>query len=296
MVRKFNLKDTRLIYLMIFAVIYISSIAPITLPLPVVQWSRDFYNTIDKGVTVSFASPPRHFEGVKEGTRVFIINSGETSKLWGDMSEAVTVVWKDLMRRGAHILLWSASPDNEAIVNQYLLPLLYGPDVKRHPDYGKKFVNLGYVAGGNQLLEQWRFSIKDITKTDAYGNRLEDLPMMKNFDSLKSDADLMIGLDARGLETIFVVRDNTPLLEMGGTDSAAYLAMSYTAGYFKGMIMGQRGGAEYEYLSGIQGKAMSYAQNTLTLSAIMVVLMVAANIRYRMQLSEKKAAQAQEVR
>jgi len=294
MSRRINWKDTRLIYLMIFAVIYISSIAPVTLPIPVVQWSRDFYNTIDKGVTVSFASPPRVFGGVKEGTRVFILNSGETSKLWGDMSESVSVVWRDLRRRGANILLWSSSPDCEAVFNQYLLPLIYGPDVKSHPDYGKKLVNLGYVAGGNQLLEQWKDSVKAITPVDVYGNRLENLPMMANFDALKSDADLMIGLDARGLETIFVVRYNTPVLEMGGTDTAAYLALSYTAGYFKGMLMGQRGGAEYEFLSGLPGKAMSYAQNTLTLSAILTVAMIAANIKYRMDLSKKQVAPAKE--
>ena len=273
-------KDTRLIYIMVFAVIYISSLAPITLPITIVQWSRDFYKTIDEGVTVDFADPPRVFEGVTEGTRVFILNSGETAKLWGDMSEAVKSVWTDLMQRGANILLWSSGPDNEATLRKYLLPIMYGADVQNSPLYGTKFVNLGYVAGGNQLLEQWKDSVKAITPLDAYGNRLEDLPMMDNFNELKVEADLMIGLDARGLETIYVVRYNTPVLEMGGTDTASYLALSYTAGYFKGMIMGQRGGAEYEALSGISGKAMSYLQNTLTISAIMIIIMVIANSRY----------------
>lgn len=288
-----NLKDTRLIYIMVFAVIYISSLAPIPLPIPIVQWSKDFHTTIDEGVVVDFADPPREFGGVEEGTRVFILNSGETSKLWGDMSEAVIAVWTDLMNRGAHILLWSSSPDNEATVNKYLLPRMYGVDIKNNPDYGTKFVNLGYVAGGNQLLEQWKDDIIAITPLDAYGNQLADMPMMSNFNELKVDAELMIGLDARGLETIFVVRYNTPVLEMGGTDTAAYLALSYTAGYFKGMIMGQRGGAEYELLSGIKGNAMSYLQNTFTISLIMVIIMVVANINY---VLKKPAPPSEEVR
>jgi hypothetical protein len=62
------------------------------------------------------------------------------------MSEAVTVVWKDLMARDAHILLWSSGPANEATLNKYLLPQMYGPSPQDHPDYGVKFVNLGYVA------------------------------------------------------------------------------------------------------------------------------------------------------
>jgi hypothetical protein len=111
--------------------------------------------------------------------------------------------------------------------------------------------------------------------------------MMDNFDELKVEADLMIGLDARGLETIYVVRYNTPVLEMGGTDSASYLALSYTAGYFKGMIMGQRGGAEYELLSGIRGNAMSYAQNTFTISTVMIIIMVIANVQYVLRKQEE---------
>jgi len=286
-----NLNDKRWIYIMIFAIIYISSLAPIAFPLPIVNWSKDFYRTIDEGVTVDFADPPRVFEGVKEGTRVFILGSGETAELWGDMSESVTVVWKDLMIRGAHILIWSSGPDNEATLNKYLLPLMYGPEPQNHPDYGVKFVNLGYVAGGNQLLEQWKDDLIAITPNDAYGNQLADLPMMSNFNALKTDADLMIGLDARGLETIYVVRFNTPVLEMGGTDSASYLALSYTAGYFKGMLMGQRGGAEYELLSGISGKSFSYMQNTLTIAAVMIIIMVVANVRYLLKKQSPVAAE-----
>jgi hypothetical protein len=278
-----NLKDKRWIYIMIFAVIFISSLAPITFPISIVNWSKDFYKVINEGVTVDFADPPRVFEGVQSGTRVFILNSGEVSKLWGDMSEAVKSVWTDLMQRDAHILLWSSSPDNAATLDKYLLPLMYGPSPQDSPEYGVKFVNLGYVAGGNQLLEQWKDSLVAITPVDAYGNQLKDLPMMQNFDELKKEADLMIGLDARGLETIYVVRFNTPVIEMGGTDSASYLALSYTTGYFKGMLMGQRGGAEYELLSGIKGNSFSYLQNTLTISAIMIIIMVVANVQYVMK-------------
>ena len=287
MATRLNLKDTRWIYIMVFGVIYISSLAPIALPVPIVQWSKDFYSVINEGVTVDFADNPREFGGVEEDTRVFILNSGETSKLWGDMSEAVTTVWKDLRERDANILLWSSSPDNAATLNKYLLPVIYGLEPQNHPDYGVKFVNLGYVAGGNQLLEQWKDSVTEITPIDAYGNQLADLPMMSNFNELKEEADLMIGLDARGLETIYVVRYNTPVLEMGGTDSASYLALSYTAGYFKGMIMGQRGGAEYEILSGIPGNARSYLQNTFTISTIMVIIMIVTNVRYVLNKQEE---------
>jgi len=287
MATRLNLKDTRWIYIMVFGVIYISSLAPIALPVPIVQWSKDFYSVINEGVTVDFADNPREFGGVEEDTRVFILNSGETSKLWGDMSESVTTVWKDLREREANILLWSSSPDNAATLNKYLLPVIYGLEPQNHPDYGVKFVNLGYVAGGNQLLEQWKDSVTEITPVDAYGNQLADLPMMSNFNELKEEADLMIGLDARGLETIYVVRYNTPVLEMGGTDSASYLALSYTAGYFKGMIMGQRGGAEYEILSGIPGNARSYLQNTFTISTIMVIIMIVTNVRYVLNKQEE---------
>jgi len=282
-------KETRLIYLVIFTSIFLSCLVQVVLPMPVVKWTRDAYNVIDKGVYVNInPDNPRDFKGVKDGTRVFIMCSGETEKLWGDMSESVKVVWKDLMRRGANILLWSSTPGNQAIMDKYLLPHFYGLEPWKHPLYGVKFVDMGYVQGGNALLEQWRDSIRAITPTDRYGNRLEDLPMMKNFDALKNDADLMIGLDQRGLEGMYVIRYNTPVILMGGTDTAAYLAMHYTAGYYKGMIMGQRGGAEYEYLSGIPGKAMSYMLNSMSCALIVTVGLVVGNIQYLMQRRETK--------
>jgi hypothetical protein len=288
---RINLSDSRWIYLMIFGIITISSVAPIAFPLPIMQWSRDFYNTIEEGVVVDFADPPRNFEGVKEGTRVFILCSGEVDKLWGDMSEAVTVVWKDLMNRGASILLYQSSANNKATLDKYLLPLMYGPNPQNHPDYGVKFVNLGFVPGGTGLLEQWRDSIVAITPVDAYGTPLEDLPMMSNFDALKSDCELMIGLDARGIDAIYVVRYNTPMLEMGGTDSASYLASSYTAGYFKGMLMGQRGGAEYELLSGIPGKSFAYLQNALTIGTVMIILMIVLNVNWYLKKGSASAGE-----
>ncbi|UCD72609.1 MAG: hypothetical protein JSW01_03920 [Candidatus Bathyarchaeota archaeon] len=280
-------KDTRLIYLVIFLVIFGTSLTPITLPLPVVQWSKEFYKVIDEGVTVSVnPDNPRHFAGVKEGTRVMILNSGETAKLWGDMSEAVKAVWTDLRRRGAHILLWSSSVDNQAILDKYLIPYFYGLDPQSHSDYGVSFVDLGFVAGGNALLEQWRTSLRAITPVDRYGNSLADIPMMQNFDAMRIDCDLIIGLDARGLESIYVIRYNTPVLEMGGTDSAGYLALSYTAGYFQGMIMGQRGGAEYEFLSGIPGRASAYMLNSMAIALIVTVAIVVGNIQYLMSRRE----------
>jgi hypothetical protein len=48
------------------------------------------------------------------------------------------------------------------------------------------------------------------------------------------------------------------------------------------MLMGQRGGAEYELLSGIEGSSFSYLQNTLTISAVMILILVVANVRYAM--------------
>lgn len=280
-------KDTRIIYLVIFAIIFGASLITVSVPLPVVQWTKDAYNVIDKGVYVSInPDNPRDFKGVTAGTKVFIMCSGETNKLWGDMSESVAAVWQDLMNRGAHILLWSSYPANEAVFDKYHIPRFYGVDPQSHPDYGVRFVDMGFVAGGNGLLEQWRDSITAITPTDRYGNRLSDLPMMQNFDALKSDCELMIGLDQRALESIFVIRYNTPVILMGGTDTAGYLAMHYTAGYYKGMIMGQRGGAEYEFLSGIPGKASTYMLNSMLVAGVVTVALVIGNIQYLMQRRE----------
>jgi hypothetical protein len=289
---KFNIRDVRAVYVMVFGIVFVASIAPVALPLPVQQMVRDFYNVMTTGVTVNFVSPARVFTGVKEGTRVLIVNSGEISKLWGDMSESTTIVWQQLVSAHAHILLWSASPDAQSVLDTYLIPRVYGTDPQANPLYGTEFVDMGYVAGGNGVLETWRIGLTTLTLTDRYGTDVSSLPMMDNFNVLRTDCDLMIGLDARALETIFVVRDNTPVLEIGGTGSASYLALSYTGGYFKGCLFGQIAGAQYQVLSGLPGNALSYAEMMVFLGTAMILCMVFFNIRYRMNLP--KQAQRQE--
>jgi len=296
---KINIRDTRAVYVMVFAIVFLASIAPVTLPLPVEKPVKDFYNVLTTGVTVSFPGiAPRVFTGITAGTRVFIVNSGEISKLWGDMSEATLIVWQQLITAGCHILIWDSGPDTEAILDAYVIPRLYGVSATAEntiPAYGKTLVDLGYVAGGNGLLEQWRFNIASLTPTDRFGTSLTSLPMMSNFEALGTQCDLMIGLDARGLETIFVVRYNTPVLEISSTGAASYLALSYTGGYFKGALFGQIAGAEYQVLSGLPGHALSYAEQMVVLGSVMIILMVAFNIRYRMNLGKKPIQQVKEV-
>ena len=288
MIRKYNLKDMRLIYLMIFSVMFISSIAPVTFPLPVLNWVQDFYNTMENGVTVSFATPARTFGPITDGSRVLIYFGGETSSLWGDMSESTMAIFKYLVSKHAHVLIYCTSAVLLNVLDIYIFPLIYGGAPVNSPLYGTEVVNLGFVSGGDALLEQWRTSIIAITPRDVYGKLLSSLQMMSSIDSTKSDIDLIIGFDARAVDSAFVIRDNNRVLLVAGTDSASYLAYYYTAGFVKGCIYGQNQGAQFEILSGIKGKAMSYAQNTLILGTIMTGVIVASNIRYRMNLGKKQ--------
>lgn len=281
MIRKYNLKDMRLIYLMIFSIMFIASIAPVVLPLPVLKWVQDFYNTLQNGGTVSFATPARTFGGVKDGSRVLILFSSETSSLWGDMSESTMAVFRYLVQKHAHLLIYCSSSTLQNILEIYVFPLIYGSgNIRDHPLYGTEVVFLGFVSGGDALFEAWRTSIRGFTPRDIYNNLLSSLTMMNNIDSTKTDIDLIVGFDARAVDSTFVSRDNNLVLLLGGTDSASYLAYYYTAGFVKGAIYGQNQGAQFEILSGIAGKAMSYAENTLFLATAMTLIIVGSNIQY----------------
>jgi len=289
MIRKYNFRDMRLIYLMIFTIMFISSIAPITLPLPVLQWVRDFYNTLENGGTVSFATPARTFSGVHEGSRVLILFSSETSSLWGDVSESCMAVFRYLVQKKAHLLIFCSSSTLQNILEIYVFPLLYGAgDIRNVPSYGKEVVFLGFVSGGDALFEAWRTSIRGITPNDYYRNPLSSMEMMNNIDSTKTDIDLIVGFDARAVDSTFVTRDNNLVLLVSGTDSASYLAYYYTAGFVKGAIYGQNQGAQFEILAGIAGKAMSYAQNTLILAVAMTIIIIGSNIQYLRNQGMKK--------
>ncbi|MCD6161862.1 MAG: hypothetical protein J7K40_05550 [candidate division Zixibacteria bacterium] len=122
---------------------------------------------------------------------------------------------------------------------------------KEFPDkvYGEDFVNLGYKAGNEGLINVLFTDMKKMYTTDVLGTYIDEIPMMKQVSNLTS-FDLIVGLGGGtpGIkEWILFAGDPGGIPVAGGcTAVQAPLLYPYWPNQLLGMMGGIKGAAEYE--------------------------------------------------
>jgi hypothetical protein len=123
--------------------------------------------------------------------------------------------------------------------------------VKEFPDksYGVDYVNLGYKAGNEGLINVLLTDMKKMYTTDVRGTYIDDIEMMKSVRNLTS-FDLIVGLGGGtpGIkEWILFAGDPGRIPVAGGcTAVQAPLLYPYWPNQLLGLMGGIKGAAEYE--------------------------------------------------
>jgi hypothetical protein len=151
-------------------------------------------------------------------------------------------------------------------------------------EYGKDWVNLGFLAGGFIEVQNLAKSKNWWThlKTDAEGNVLSELPIMKSLKSIKDVSSLvqitgLTGTFSAWLQ-FFQVSGHTPKMLHGCTSitiTDAY--MFYASGQMNGLFEGIAGAAWYEHLldKAFPERTMSTAQIVNTGTSFAQILVMA---------------------
>jgi hypothetical protein len=125
--------------------------------------------------------------------------------------------------------------------------------------YGENWVNLGFIAGGDisaaALADNCLFTVND-----AYGNTLEDLPLMQDARTYE-DFTMIVAYNTWGYEPwLFhwtVKYGGQPPIVAFCTGATARTASThYAAGQIIGYTNGLRGGAEFEMLVDAPGEGV----------------------------------------
>jgi hypothetical protein len=105
---------------------------------------------------------------------------------------------------------------------------------------------------------------------------------MDGFDSVATDVDLLYGTGDAGPPSTFppqfVVPYGIPFVHIDSSDAGGNIQNLYRTGQIKGAIIGLRGGAEFELLTGIPGKNSSYMFGSLLSTAFVVIGLIVSNI------------------
>lgn len=115
--------------------------------------------------------------------------------------------------------------------------------------YGQDYVNLGYKAGNEGVLNVIITDIRKMYPSDNYGTSLDSIPMMQDVHSLK-DMDLLlsIGGGKPGVkEWVLFAGDRGGIPTAGGAAAVSTpLLYPYYPKQLVGLLGGTKGAAEYE--------------------------------------------------
>ena len=149
---------------------------------------------------------------------------------------------------------------------------------------GVDYVFLGYTPGATAVILNMGQDIYSAFPTDHYGNRTDELPLMRDVRTLR-DVHYAVSLAAGdpGIEAWYVYGKEKYGFELGAGCTAVMAPGLYpflNTGQINGLIGGLRGAAEYESLLDRTGKATAGMDAQSATHFMIILLIVLCNLFY----------------
>lgn len=256
--------DRRYIFLLIGVAVIAPLVFPLGLPLGVTQPSLDLYNKV---------------ESLKQGSVVLLTFDYYPSTL-PETEPMSYAALRQLFKKNIKVITVTTIPLGALSVMESVVK-----NVAReyHKEYGVDYVNLGYKYGYQAVMLGMGRKIADIFPTDAYGNKLETLPLMQKVKNYKE------------VDFIFIVSDNATVdywvslvnaqfgTPMGAGVTAVMAPKCYSflqTGQLVGLLGGMKGAAEYEKLTSNPGKALRGMDSQSIIHLAIILFVVLGNLGY----------------
>jgi len=236
MISRLARMDRRVIYGIVFLSLSIPLLHPIGLGVTVGPETKQLYDLIE-------ALPP--------GAPV-IVSMDTSPGGYGELASGSTAVLNHLARKGLRVIgmgFFDTGPS--------LLETAFGGSALKGKQYGKDYVNLGYLAGGETAISAMAKDIPGSFPRDYRGNVTSSLPIMDGVKTAR-DVALIISISSgtpgvpewiRQVGDPMKVPVATVLVAVNVPNMTPYIQ----AGQLKGMIPSMKGAAGYESLLGQAG-------------------------------------------
>lgn len=260
--------DRRYLYWVMFIALAIPFIQPIGLPISVTETTRALYDKIETMGPDDIA--------------LYSIAGGVSA--WGEIQPAMIAVMRHLVARRVKVVIVGYFLDQDISVQMVQVNT---PGLKNYK-YGTDWVYLGYIAGAETAVAQLASDIHAVFKIDKgtvvgepVDRALTDLPLMQKVRKAE-DIDLVITIDTGSYILYYVrhwnVAKGVQVAEVGiamQADMIVYYPVNLVA-----VLIGVRGGAEYELLIKQPGPGV-IKMDAINVSHLLFIIAIAfANIGY----------------
>jgi len=266
-----SIHPRQIIFALVFIVTIIPIIFPLHLPLIISQTTLQYYNTVQK---------------LKSGdTVIFVWNQGTAQ--FGEMGPPGIAQLQQLMDiPGVKIVVISTGAESPGLFESNLFPSI---DTKGK-EYGKDWVNLGYIPGGETAIAALATDTWSLVKVDWKGTPITQLPVMDGFHS-GADIALIVGNQPSSGEEWqrqFQNKFKTPIVWACVSAGYTTALMFVSSGQLSGILNSLRGGAELEILINKPARGVSAMDAMSNLHILVLAIIVASNIIYFTQKGGKK--------
>lgn len=252
--------DSRVIYALLIIVLLFPLRSPIGLPISISKHTERSFGVLD----------------TLQAGDIILMDIGYSVSGAADVEPQAVAILRHLFDKGVRIVFVGVQTESPMIIER--LVKSYEAAGKQ---YGADFVNLGYLAGGENAIAAYCQDLKKSYPVDFRGNSTSSLPLLQNVNGA-ADVKMFVFFTTQNSDMYVrqVTQYKIPLVG-GLINTISPQAEPYVnAGQLAGILVGLRGGAEYEMLmkSPGQGVASMDAQSMGHLLIILFILF--ANISY----------------
>jgi len=258
--------DRRVYYVILMVVVALPIVKPLGLPIKVGQQAQDFFETVDK---------------LPEGGKVLVFINYRTDCVV-EMNPQLICIFKHVAQKQGKIIMVSGV-DEGAMVSQSVAAKVAE---ELGLEYGVDWINLGYKPGGDVFMKKM---VDNFWEASAYcdmnGDPLDKFPIMQGFDSL-AKADLVLTLvavvpsPAEKLLQMAIIPTKVPYAVGTTALQATSEMVFYSSRQYQGLLAGLRGAAEYEFLLGAPGDAITGMDSQSFAHILVIVLIILGNLGY----------------
>lgn len=263
LIEKLRNPDRRIFWLLLFVVIIPVIINPIGLPLSISEKVQATYDYVESLPADS----------------IVVYNFEWTVGTMPDAGPENIALIYHFFQRPIKIVFFGTNVEANNLY-EVVMDRIGIPEGK---EYGKDYVMLGYLPGGEAALSSFGKDIHSLFTIDVYGNPISELEIM---DDVKSgdDFDLYVTTSSSYDEVEGSLRQihttyNTPIIITTTSATSTVLAPYYPS-QAVGFLGGGRPGAEYEKLVGRPGIGLASMDPISTGHLYVFIIIIVTNIIY----------------
>ncbi|MEW5993940.1 MAG: hypothetical protein AB1744_06045, partial [Candidatus Zixiibacteriota bacterium] len=178
--------------------------------------------------------------------------------------------------------LWPPGPQQASLAFEEVLK-----DERIRPKnlkYGHDYVNLGFQAGNEFVIQRMGSDIGSMFPRDYRGNAYQDLPLVRNVKNF-SHIDYVFNLSAGfpGTREWVQVAVDRYGARLGGGNTAVQAPQMYPfldAGQLTGLAGGMSGAAELEYLTEWKGKGTRFMLSQSFAHMVVIAFIIIGNVAF----------------